>query len=166
VIERWLKDEQQREGVTELTPALSSPTAASSPVLDTAVLEHLRQIMGPEFEGVVTAYLRDIPTQIAAIQEGLAQSDRGAVEGFSQSVKASSRSIGALAVGGIAERLETHAKSHTLSDDAHRLLAALRSAFEIVSSRLRDHTGEAGGRDASGPRFVKDEFNRPVRHRT
>jgi HPt (histidine-containing phosphotransfer) domain-containing protein len=95
-------------------------------------------MMGEGIQTVIETYLNDTPEQLEAIQQALARQDRETLGRAAHSVKSSSYSLGALALGRTAEALEALARSNGAFGDAEKLLAGMRGAFDAAESRLRE----------------------------
>ncbi|MBF0426774.1 MAG: Hpt domain-containing protein [Magnetococcales bacterium] len=79
---------------------------ASCVTLDLGVLADLRSDLEEEFPTIVNISLQAISERASAIQEALARRDMGAVRSAAHQIKSSSRQLGAMRVGQIAEQLE------------------------------------------------------------
>jgi len=111
-----------------------SPSNESA--LDMAVLAELAELMGEGLGHVIGTYLSDTPTQLAAIAKAIAQADYEGMGRCAHSIKSSSQSLGTLVLGRAAEGLEMLAHERSPLDEAERLLAAMRVAFDAAKSRL------------------------------
>ncbi len=145
-----------------LSPALSSARGPSNhAALNLAALSGLADLMGEGLGAVIATYLSDTPKKIAAIEEAIEQQDKSSLARCAHSVKSSSLSLGAAAVGRTAEVLEQLGREQGSWDEARTLLAALHVSFDTAQSKLREvaaaqslplaSAAEPGAR----PQFVK-----------
>lgn len=111
---------------------------ANHAALDLAALSALADLMGEGLGSVIATYLNDTPQQMIAIERAIRQEDGPVVARCAHSVKSSSYSLGAGAVGRTAEALERVALEGGAWDQAQRLLSALHVAFESAQSKLRE----------------------------
>ena len=131
--------------------------------LDLLTLSALADLMGDGLGDVIGTYLRDTPAQLAAIEAAIRQRDPVVMARCAHSIKSSSHSLGAMAIGRAAESLETLARTGGSFEEAERTLAAMRVALDAAESKLRELAvaqaiglpAAQAGEDAEAPRFVK-----------
>jgi signal transduction histidine kinase/PleD family two-component response regulator len=116
--------------------ALDLPLMVDS-ALDPAIFAQLSELMGGELADIVDTYLRDTSAQIAAMDGALAQRDLVALRRCAHSLKSSSAAVGAVAVQSTSQALEAHARINEEFDQVEGMVAAVRSAFELVRPILR-----------------------------
>jgi two-component system, sensor histidine kinase and response regulator len=109
-------------------------TAAST--LDPAIFAQLSELMGSELADIVDTYLRDTSAQIASMSAALAQGDFEGLKRCAHSLKSSSASVGAVAVQSASLALEAHGRISGGLDETEAMIAAVRSAFELVRPLL------------------------------
>ncbi len=137
--------------------------AVNDSALDLTTWSALADLMGDGLGDVIGTYLRDTPAQLAAIEAAIRQRDPVVMARCAHSIKSSSQSLGAIAIGRAAESLETLARAGGSFDEAERTLAAMRVALDAAESKLRelavaqaiDLPGTQAGKDPEAPRFVK-----------
>ncbi len=100
-----------------------------SPVLDTGVINELREIMGGDFDTLVASYLRDGDQRLRALHEALAAGDAEGVRQQAHSFKGSSGNLGALRVTGLCLEIEQYARDRDLAA-AGTLMEALENEFQ------------------------------------
>jgi CheY-like chemotaxis protein/HPt (histidine-containing phosphotransfer) domain-containing protein/anti-sigma regulatory factor (Ser/Thr protein kinase) len=134
VLARWLG------GAIPSRPAAAeavSPSLVEDEAVDPAIFQHLRELFDGDVDEVIDSYLQDSVGQLAVIAEALEQADIATVGRSAHSLKSSSRSIGALAVGKIAERLEAAVRSGGCTlEELKPICAELRSAHDVLQRRL------------------------------
>src|SRR5262249_31657198 len=94
--------------------------------------------LGDGVDSVIATYLSDTPTQLEQLESALRADDYEVLGRGAHSVKSSSYSLGALALGRTAEALEKLAHAKGSRGEAVNLLAAMRVAFEAAQSKLRE----------------------------
>ena len=99
------------------------------PVLDSAVINELREIMGGDFDTLVASYIRDGGQRLQALHDALAAGDAEAVRQQAHSFKGSSGNLGALRVTGICLEIEQYARERDLAA-AGTLMEALENQFQ------------------------------------
>jgi len=121
---------------------IMSPTAAKEPpptnsaVLDDAVLEELREVMGPEFGNLVQLFLVDAAKYIEQLEEAAAANDINRMIAPAHTLKSSSANLGAMAVSAAAKRIEVGAREGALPRPAVAV-AVLEAEFQRASASLR-----------------------------
>ncbi len=102
------------------------------PVIDLQAVENLRSLNpgdNDEFlRELVGIYLEDTPQRIAELDNSLAAGDSATFVRAAHSIKGSSANLGASALRGVAERLETQARSEGLGS-VTGLVALVKSEF-------------------------------------
>ncbi|MCX7556183.1 ATP-binding protein [Xanthomonadaceae bacterium JHOS43] len=121
-------------------PRLAVPSnyTSSTPAIDQAILDELREIMGAEFVSLIRVFLDDAPVAIERIQTLAAQQDLGGIAAPAHTLKSTSANLGAMTLSAQARTLEQEARQNNLSD-AEPKAAALAAEFDRVASVLRRH---------------------------
>jgi two-component system, sensor histidine kinase and response regulator len=89
---------------------------------------------------LITLYLRDIPAELAALQEAVAQGDASRVEEVAHGLKGSSAQLGATRMARLCASLQEAAGAHDLSEaaalvaDLTRESVRVRAALQAVLS--------------------------------
>ena len=135
-VERWLS---RNEGLGDtLTlhrpPELAAPPG--EPVVERAVLDELRTVMGGDVGEVVEDYLRITPEQIAALEESLQASRLERAARIAHTLKGSSGNLGAGSLAALCATLEQNARL-ARKEAAVEQLSRLRTQFERVAAELR-----------------------------
>ena len=117
-------------------------------VLDSQVLEALREIAGDDFDGllaeVLDSYLEDAPPRIADIQTAIAVDDPKALQQSAHAFKSSSLTIGATSLSQLCATLEALGRQGT-TEGAIRLFAQLDAEYNLVKVALeRKHPRRQG----------------------
>jgi len=107
------------------------------PVLDTTVINELREIMGADFKTLVASYIRDGGQRLQALHDGFAVGDVEQIRQQAHSFKGSSGNLGALRVTGICLEIEQYAREGNLSA-AGTLMEALENEFQKSCDALAD----------------------------
>ena len=129
--------EQEREGrdesVSDTAAAASVQQRHNTPVFDKAVL--LRGLMGDEelVAPIVASFLKDLPTQVEALQAYLNSGDFHSVERQAHTVKGAAANLGAGALREVAGRMEKAGKTGDL-----QAVAALMPQLEREFLRLKE----------------------------
>ena len=129
------------------TPAATPPAAPAeppAPVLDAAVLDELRSILGGEVDRLIEVFLDDTPTIIAALETAAAGPDMEGLRNAAHTLKSSSANLGAMSLSNAAKRVELGARMGTLerpavavamiANEFARARAALRAAMSQAST--------------------------------
>jgi CheY-like chemotaxis protein/HPt (histidine-containing phosphotransfer) domain-containing protein len=117
-------------------------SASNELALDKAVLMQLGELMGEGLGDVIGTYLSDTPVQLENIASAIESGDYAALGRAAHSVKSSSHSLGAVVLGKVAEALEVLMRQKGSLDEAARLSASLRVAFDAVAPSLREAAAE------------------------
>jgi HPt (histidine-containing phosphotransfer) domain-containing protein len=175
---RWMTVNHQGQGPFSGSPdtmaeaAIGKPTrqelsragsASNELALDKAVLMQLRDLMGEGLGDVIATYLSDTPVQLENIASAIERGDQAGLARAAHSVKSSSHSLGAIVLGKVAEALEVLMREKGSLDEAARLSASLRVAFDAVTPSLREAAAEElrkrpqePWQRSAVPAFVKD----------
>jgi signal transduction histidine kinase/HPt (histidine-containing phosphotransfer) domain-containing protein len=126
VLAPWLKS------TYAILPAAEATREVADSTLDPAIFAQLSELMGSDLADIVDTYLHDTSAQIAAMDGALAQRDLVALRRCAHSLKSSSAAVGAVAVQSTSQALEAHARMNGGFDQAEGMVAAVRSAFDLV----------------------------------
>jgi HPt (histidine-containing phosphotransfer) domain-containing protein len=99
-----------------------------SPILDSAVLNELREIMGREYEKLVMSFERDGRQRLQALHDAFSAADAEQARQQAHSFKGSSGNLGALRVTGLCLEIEQYARQGDLAAAA-ALMEALENEF-------------------------------------
>ena len=129
-------------------PGQSIPNEQKAPVspktrepghdcVDAVVLADLRQldISCGLLSTLITHFLEDVPTRLAALQDALQQGDAGALARVAHELNGSSGNLGVRKMRQLCVELQALGKAKNLGQ-AGDLLAQLVSEFELVRQRL------------------------------
>ena len=113
---------------------------------DMGTLNEAKEMTGKRFVQMIEYYLEDGQMYLDAIKDGLEAGDKDKVAQAAHPFKSSSRSLGAGAVGEIAEHMELIAKE-ALENGADiealkPLVPQLEEAFIKASEKLKEFLGE------------------------
>ncbi len=141
---RWLADpiwqgEPQMDRASETSPER---------MLDMSALEQLIELFDGDATDVIESYLSDSASQLDVMTNALNEGDDAVLARAAHSLKSSSRSLGALVVGELAEQIEMSAQTAASSGAVNALLPQLRRALSQVEPLLKSALG-SGGRRAS-----------------
>lgn len=103
--------------------------------VDRAVLDEMVEMMGGMTEivdDIVETYLQETPALVATIADGSSVED---VRMASHTLKSSSRSVGAVAVGDLAEEIENAAREGSL-DGVADAMAAVSPSYDEAAALL------------------------------
>jgi HPt (histidine-containing phosphotransfer) domain-containing protein len=104
-------------------------------VLEMAVVEELRAIMGAEYQGLVKLFLEDAPSHIQRLQAAAAANDIPGMVAPAHTLKSSSANLGALALSAVAKRIEFGARTQALSKPTLAVLM-LENEFRRAKAAL------------------------------
>ena len=128
----------------------AAPAAPAEPlplVLDPAVLEELRSILGTEVDRLIEVFLDDTPRLIAALETAAAGPDYEMLRNASHTLKSSSANLGAMSLSNAAKKLELGTRTQTLERPAVAValianeFARARQALRASMSSDASHTG-------------------------
>jgi HPt (histidine-containing phosphotransfer) domain-containing protein len=112
----------------------------TTPALDLAVLESLRQLTRPNepdvLREVLATFLADTPGRIAAITSAIQCQDAHALLRAAHTLKGAAASIGAAGVEGRCRDLENTARKGNVDQGATALLSALGEELERVRKEI------------------------------
>ena len=106
-----------------------------------ATLQHLKELTGsddPEMLAeLLQMYLDDAPTQLAAMEEALANQDLETLERAAHTLKSSSYTMGAIAFSEQCAELEHAAEIHAPGEHLRALIDALKKVYPHVDRAIR-----------------------------
>ena len=112
----------------------------TTPALDLAVLESLRQLARPGepdvLREVLATFLADAPRRIAAITHAIECRDAQALLRAAHTLKGAAASIGAAGIQDRCRELESAAREGDIDQGTTALLSALGEEFEEVRSEI------------------------------
>ena len=106
-----------------------------SPAIDQTAYNAMKTTMGEIFTSVIDAFLDYVPTQIAALDTAIQQTDCEAIFNSAHSIKSSSSSIGALGLASTAEQIE-HMGRQGVSTGTEQLFPILQQQFSEAAEFL------------------------------
>jgi CheY-like chemotaxis protein/two-component sensor histidine kinase len=122
----------------EAPPSLPPETA---PVIDRAILDELRDVLGGEIDRLITLFLEDTPLLLARLEAAALTPDYHELREAAHSLKSSSANLGAMALSAAAKRVELGARLQTLDRPAVAV-ALIASEFARVSSALQNSSDD------------------------
>ncbi|WP_296806290.1 Hpt domain-containing protein [Thiocapsa sp.] len=93
-------------------------------VIDTNVLEDIRDLMEDDFPDLVRRFLQDSADLLDQLDQGIARGDADSVHRAAHALKSSAAALGALALSDRAKHLETLGRSGVLAGAAAEAAAA------------------------------------------
>ena len=136
-VNRW-KDAQLQ--VPAALPAAAERRARQPSVLDDAVLDELRAVLGDEVDRIIQVYLEDAPRLVAQLEHAAAHNDPIALRVAAHTLKSSSANVGATTLSDAARRLEHGARDGTLAQPVERV-AKLVAEYAQVRAALQERLG-------------------------
>lgn len=121
---------------TAMAPAPVAPDAVSGPVLDSEVVEDLREVMGGEFLSLIRVFLEDSPRSLQRLQQAAAANDIASMVAAAHSLKSTSANLGALDMSELSRQIEHGGRAGTLTNP-NALVARLVAEFVRVEGALR-----------------------------
>lgn len=110
-------------------------TCKNDPVIDSDVLQEIRDLMEEDFADLVRTFLADSEALLGEIAQGLGQGDAALVHRAAHKLKASAASLGAVGLSDHAWELETLGRAGSLGG-ADAALAAAQGQFGLVKEAL------------------------------
>ena len=132
-IERW---RGASLSVPETLPPPEQIAARSPPVLNSGVLDELREVLGDEVDKIIAVYLEDAPRLIAQLERAAVSGDPIALRVAAHTLKSSSANVGATTLSDAARDLEHGARDGTLTQPASAV-ARIVGEFAQVRSALQ-----------------------------
>lgn len=127
-------------------PPAAKPAAAPAeplpPVLDPAVLEELRSILGTEVDRLIEVFLDDTPRLIAALETAAVGPDFEMLRNASHTLKSSSANLGAMSLSNAAKKLELGIRTNTLERPAVAV-ALIANEFARARQALRANMSQS-----------------------
>jgi HPt (histidine-containing phosphotransfer) domain-containing protein len=114
--------------------ALQAGTAGM--VLDHAVLDELRTVLGAEIDRLVSVFLEEVPQQIIKLEAAALGPDFTVLHDIAHSLKSASANVGAMALSTAAKRVELGARMRTLDRPAVAVALVARE-FDRARFALR-----------------------------
>jgi len=124
-----------------------SPEEHGEPHVDTRVIESLlvQTSGGPELlRSLIRAYLKDAPTRLEAIRDGMTRRDAATVARAAHAFKSANANLGATILAQLCKRLEAHCRSGTTSG-AEELAAQIENEFLHVRTDFEDRARATAG---------------------
>ena len=117
-------------------PAKPAEQAAQPAVLNAAVLDDLRDVLGGEVDRIIALYLEDAPRLIAQLERAVVGNDPIALRVAAHTLKSSSANVGATTLSDAARDLEHGARDGTLAKP-EALVARIVGEFARVRTALQ-----------------------------
>jgi len=135
VLQRWLA--KGGDAMTEERGAalVADAEDAVANVIDKAVLDGLRELMGGEFSILVNAYQEDTAEFVLLLKGACESGDYAALQVPAHSMKSSSANVGAMRLSALAKKLEEQVRSNTL-EDVGQQVSAIEEEFGHVVREL------------------------------
>ena len=109
-------------------------------MLDDAVLDELRAVLGDEVDRIIQVYLEDAPRLVAQLEHAAAHNDPIALRVAAHTLKSSSANVGATTLSDAARRLEHGARDGTLAQPVETV-AKLVAEYAQVRAALQERLG-------------------------
>ena len=117
---------------------------ADIPAIDPAAVSNLRELNpgddGEFLREIISIYLEDTPKRIGELKASLASGDAATFTRAAHTIKGSSSNVGAVALKGVAERMELLSKRQGLSA-MPPLVADCEAEFSRAAAELRAIAG-------------------------
>jgi HPt (histidine-containing phosphotransfer) domain-containing protein len=117
---------------------------SDTPAIDPGAISSLRELNpgdnGEFLREIITIYLEDTPKRIAELKACLASGDTATFTRAAHTIKGSSANVGAVALKGVAERMELLSKRQGLGAMAP-LIADCEAEFARATAELRAISG-------------------------
>ncbi|HET6599813.1 MAG TPA: ATP-binding protein [Burkholderiaceae bacterium] len=129
---------------TDFPPPLQR--IAQPEVIDRAVLDELRSMLGGEVDHLIDVFLEDAPRQIAALESAASGPDYNALRDAAHSLKSSSANLGAMSLSAAAKRVETGARQQSLERPAVAVALVaneFQRARQVLRATQRSEAGSA-----------------------
>ena len=139
-INRW---KHANMAVPETIPQAQDASTPAPPVLESSVLDELREVLGDEVDKIIAVYLEDAPRLIAQLERAAVDSDPIALRVAAHTLKSSSANVGAATLSEAARDLEHGARDGTLTQPANavaRIVGEFARVRAALQSRMRDAT--------------------------
>ncbi|UYC11804.1 hybrid sensor histidine kinase/response regulator [Xanthomonas sp. CFBP 8445] len=128
---------------------LEPPSAVPAPVLDIAVLDELREVVGSaSVAQIVELFLADAPLLIQRLEQAAATAQSDALREAAHTLKSSAANLGALALSAAALRIESGVRTGTLD---RPVVAVALVIAEFARARLALSGYRASVHDAAEP---------------
>ncbi|WP_414496440.1 ATP-binding protein [Stenotrophomonas maltophilia] len=123
------------------TPQAKPASVAPQPVLDRAVLDELRAVIGEAANQIISVFLEDTPALVQQLQQAAQAGDETRLLAVAHSLKSSSANVGALSLSAVARRIEHEARSGSLQRPAVAV-ALLVAEFARARVALTGYLGQ------------------------
>jgi len=150
-------------------PEDAAPPAAEkgSAPLDAAVLERLREALGPTLGEAIRPFVEDMPSYVARLEHAVASSDAAVLRQTAHAIKGAAGNLGAGNLAAVAREMEVHAEAGALAE-AGDLLVSLRTEYALVEPLLTAELDlpaveECATRDQDAPRILIADDDRSTR---
>ena len=119
---------------------MKTTLSEASPLLDEAALDRIRALEKPDRPSIlgkmIDVYLNNTSSQLQALRETIAGRDPVAMHKVAHSLKSSSATLGALALGSLFRDLEEKGRENSI-DGAETILLEIEEQFQLVEAALR-----------------------------
>ncbi|WUR16172.1 EAL domain-containing protein [[Empedobacter] haloabium] len=135
-LERWLP----RPASVPTGAAAAASDAAAATVLDRAVFDKLRDILGPALPQAVMPFLEDAPVYLAELEAAVARDDAATARARAHALKGAAGNLGASVLAALAQEAEQRAAGApdaAVAPALAPLLAPLRAAHAAVAALLQ-----------------------------
>ncbi len=141
-LRRWLP-EPEDSVATAAAPARVAPPAVAQeaaveriPALDMEIIDDLRQMMGAEFQRLVSTFLEDAPGHLLTLQAAAVATDVPSMVAPAHSLKSASANLGAMTLSGLAREIEHGARQQRLAEPIEAAMRLARE-YERVEKALQ-----------------------------
>ncbi len=109
-------------------------------VVDVALLDELRELLGDGFGPLLEIYVRDSASRLADLETAMAAQDSDAVRRLAHALKGSSANVGALRLTLRCKQLEDAGEAGEL-DRCQGLLSQVHGEWQTFVAVLKTHAG-------------------------
>lgn len=128
-------------------PWPAAPAPAPEAVMDWSRLEALREFDTPDgavVQGAISAFVAQAPSKLAEVKSSATGRNGQSLRGSAHAMKGAASNIGAVAVAGLASRLEQAGKQERF-EEVEELVESLSTALVQTLAELHQGPGEAAG---------------------
>ena len=126
----------------------NAAAGSALPILDRAVLDELREVIGAETTNIIDVFLDDTGPLVRRLQEAAIAPDPEQLRELAHSLKSASANVGALALSAAARRVELGARNGLLDRPAV-MVALIIAEFARARLALLGYQAELRGEHAA-----------------
>ncbi|MFK8028227.1 MAG: EAL domain-containing protein [Gammaproteobacteria bacterium] len=133
-LEKWIPEVEpdSNEQTVDGIPLVSIDEPHNAGPIDEERIEELRESVATAFDKMVEAYVEDLPSLAASLEDAINAKDAQQIQHYAHSIKGSSKNFGAVELADVAKDLEDMGRNEQLQEVNTHLIALFEEVDRVI----------------------------------